>query len=229
LNGASDQSPIENNYSRLALPPKDYPKAKMILKKLDLGRHLEELEITRRIYYWILENISVNEWPSGASILDSGFGMCVDEAWLFINLCRLAGIPARHRCGALFGGKRPHINQDIFVQKTVCFSPFMHTWAEAYIVHHGWLPVDFCAWSYGRRILTDRNLYDPQLRREIVEETPLYDDYYFGNIDPYRIHVGEHANSALVSFERADEPGSPSWKMRTCLQHSLTCSILQIQ
>ncbi|HLJ89764.1 MAG TPA: glycosyltransferase [Candidatus Angelobacter sp.] len=228
-NGASNSSDLDKTYSRPALSTKDYPKAKTILKKLGFSKHIEQIEIVRRIYYWILENTTVNEGPTGANILDSGFGMCVDEAGLFVNLCRLAGMPARHRCGALFGWKPPDTSQEMFVHKTICFSPFMHTWAEAYVDRHGWVPVDFCTWCYGRRILTTRNLYDTQLRREVIDETALYDEYYFGNLDPYRIHASEHANLDHVSFERADMPGKPSWKMRTCLKHSLTCTILQTQ
>jgi glycosyltransferase involved in cell wall biosynthesis len=228
VNGKYDHSAIRKSYSRPTLSPKDYPKAKMIMKRIGIGRHLEEYDVAKRIYYWILENTAIYEGPSGSNILDAGFGMCVDEAWLFINLCRLSGIPARHRCGSLFGGKQPQVNHETFVHTTVCFSPFTHTWAEAYIAHRGWIPVEFCTLARGRRFLTYRNLYDPELRREIVEETALYDDYYFGNVDPYRIQAGEEANCAHVSFERADAPGTPSWKMRTCLKHNLTCSILQI-
>jgi len=175
-------------YLRPALTPAEYPKAKIMLKKIMAGSSREASVLAEKIYYWLLDNISHFEPPpTEANILDTGFGLSHDYAKLFVNLCRLAAIPARLRCGALFEN-----------------SAFTHAWAEFYIRGQGWKPVDFSSWLYGSRSMTRRNVQDLRLRNSILTETGLHDTYYFGNLDPYRVHAGVEALESQVAVELSD-------------------------
>ena len=63
-------------------------------------------------------------------VLQNGHGSCSEYTYLFIALCRAAGIPARYQ-----GGSRPRddlpYTDDVF-----------HRWAEAYFPNIGWVPID---------------------------------------------------------------------------------------
>lgn len=216
-------------YARPELSPQDYLKAKRIMKRIGLGRERSEpYEFAKKIYYWILDNTSsYDALPGQAGILDSGFGSCIDHSRLFKNLCRIAGIPARERCGVLFSRKIEPDGQELVEVQTLCYSPFMHTWVEFYVRGLGWTPVDFCSWIYGGRSVTRQNTPDTDLRDRLVAETKLCDEYFFGNLDPYRIHASGRANTQLVSFEHSGSQSSPTWKMRTCLRHRLECRVVR--
>lgn len=214
-------------YSRPSLTPRDYPKAKAILKKTGMDNRCKPFEVATKLYSWILDNMSVYEAPIGYSnILDTGFGACIDLARLFVNLCRLASVPARECCGALFTSRLGTEGAEHIEMRTLCFSPFMHTWAEFWILGQGWIPVDFCTWGYGKRYMTARNVTHPKLREEILSDTKISDQYYFGHVDPYRIHASPEVNTSQVSFERPDGNHVPNWKARTSMKHCLSITIL---
>jgi glycosyltransferase involved in cell wall biosynthesis len=213
----------EPSYLRPMLSPNEYPKAKMMLKKIMAESPRDAQALSERIYYWLLDNISYCEHaPGGASILDTGFGLDFDYARLFVNLCRLAAIPARERCGALFKLRDADDARETIEMRTFCSSPFNHTWAEFYLRGQGWMPVDFSTRLYGRRSLTSRNVLDRGLRNKILAETQLHDAYYFRNLDPYRIHASTRAIESPVSLEYSNGKSSPAFKtqknIRQCLQ-----------
>jgi hypothetical protein len=199
---------------RPMLSPSEYPKAKMMLKRIMAGSPRDAELLPERIYYWILDNISFYEPPSAeASIFDTGFGLAPDYTKLFVNLCRLAIIPARERCGALFDLRRGDNGHETIDVRTLGASPFQHTWGEFYVRGRGWKPVDFCAWLYGRRSLTSRNVLDGELRNKIRAGTKLHDAYYFGNLDPYRIHASTRVLESHLSFECSGGERLPAVKM----------------
>jgi transglutaminase-like putative cysteine protease len=128
------------------------------------------------------------------TILETRLGMCFHRARLFVNLCRLMGVPAREQCGALFGRTHsPGMPQRVMAM-SCGYDELIHTWAEFYSPSHGWLPVEFDANDFGQRVLTAANVADDQLRRQWVRETKMYDDYYFGNLDPFRVYASSQAN-----------------------------------
>ena len=82
--------------------------------------------------------------------------------------------------------------------KTMLCSPFSHTWAECFISRLGWIPVDFVGQAFGKRVIRPLNVVDGELRRELAEDTQCFDEYYFGNLDPFRIHTTSQANKQHV-------------------------------
>ena len=75
-----------------------------------------------------------------AALLRTGFGHDRQRARLFVGLCRLAGVPARERFGAVIGWHATGgEHTDSQVDRV---TPFARTWAEYHCPHDGWVPVD---------------------------------------------------------------------------------------
>lgn len=95
----------------------------------DLGGR-DEIETLRNIFKFVtrkLKYFAYNPKDLGAVAgLKAGGGDCTEYSDLFIALCRARGIPARVAEGFMF----PFFN----VSK--------HSWAEAYVKGHGWVPFD---------------------------------------------------------------------------------------
>ena len=213
-------------YLRPMLPPNEYPKAKMMLKKImaELPRDVHALP--DRIYHWLLDNISYYEPPPvGMSILDTGFGVEFGYTRLFVNLCRLAAIPAREQCGALFSLKAANDGGVKIEMLAHGANLFNHCWAEFYLRGEGWIPVDFSARRYGRRSLTSRNVRNAELRNMIMAETELHDAYYFGNLDPYRIQASIKSIESPVSLEFSPPDSSQAPGMQKSIRQSLQVTI----
>jgi len=95
----------------------------------------------RKIYDWLTKNLTytyVNEYSTYESIPEfvarNLRGDCGFQALLFINLARIAGIPARWQSG--------------WYANPAMKSPSPHDWAQFYIEPYGWLYADL---SFGRR------------------------------------------------------------------------------
>jgi hypothetical protein len=144
----------------------------------------------RQIYAWMLENLQFCCVPGPDYLaVATGRGTCIELTRLFVNLCRLSGVPARERWGALFGFANP----DDTASSDDAVTPFGHTWAEFFHSPRGWIPVETIPVGHGSREVTAHNFPDEALRAQFSSETPLYDDYFFGNLDPFRIHGSRYA------------------------------------
>jgi hypothetical protein len=64
--------------------------------------------------------------------LKNGVGDCSEYSYLFVALCRAAGIPARVQAGFAFHSEKEVVEDG-------------HMWAEYYLENYGWIPVD-AAW-----------------------------------------------------------------------------------
>jgi hypothetical protein len=205
-------------------------KAKTLLGRVELEPDAAPYLTARAVYSWVLDNTLFYETPfPDFFCLDTGFGSCIHQASLFINLCRLAGIPARERCGGILS-KAAGCEDTLIETRTRGFSPFTHTWAEFHAPDHGWVPVDFIGWGYGRRLMTAHNVVDENLRAELISDTALYDDYYFGSLDPFRIHTGEDANRMTVySFPSGNSKKEvAAWRQQLLAntRHVLRCNMV---
>jgi len=61
--------------------------------------------------------------------LENGAGDCSEYSYLFVALCRAAGIPARIQAGFAFHRESETLEDG-------------HMWAEYYLQNYGWIPVD---------------------------------------------------------------------------------------
>lgn len=207
--------------------PADYlTKAKILLKKI-LVEPMDDYVTAQLIYHWMLDNIHFAEGAfPGNFIFDAGMGTCIQWTKMFITLCRLAGVGAREQCGAIL--LRSPFSPDFYQTLTSnrSYNPFMHTWAEFYDHHQGWLPVDFFGAGLGSRILTTKNILDESVRRQVIADTPVFDKYYFGNLDPFRIYASERANK-LPTYPIITACKDPEAIIQVLWQthHQLSCTL----
>ncbi|MGC9346104.1 MAG: transglutaminase-like domain-containing protein, partial [Candidatus Bathyarchaeales archaeon] len=85
-----------------------------------------------RIYNFVITHMSyvVQENEMGALwALENRTGDCSEYSYLFVALCRAAGIPARVQAGFAF-----HTSSETLKDG--------HMWAEYYLENYGWIPVD---------------------------------------------------------------------------------------
>ena len=72
-------------------------------------------------------------WNPAPTVLKRGTGSCSEYTFIFISLCRAAGLPARYAGSVVVRNKDKGID-DVF-----------HRWAEVYLPNYGWIPVDVSA------------------------------------------------------------------------------------
>jgi len=89
--------------------------------------------IARKIFNYIIENMYYEMsggWNTAPTVLERGNGSCSEYTFVFISMCRAAGIPARYVGSVVVRGDDASMD-DVF-----------HRWAEIYIPNFGWIPVD---------------------------------------------------------------------------------------
>jgi transglutaminase-like putative cysteine protease len=122
----------------------------------------------RGFYQWISTNIQYSYAHEYSTLRNLGefcrtnrYGDCGQEAFLFMTLCRLSGIPARWQSGwfTFPGGQT------------------IHDWCEIYLAPWGWVPVDPYMGIWAAQYATHLT---PEQRRQVR-------DFYFGGLDQYRM------------------------------------------
>ena len=73
-----------------------------------------------------------HRWDDAPTVLSQGHGSCTEYTWLFIAMCRAAGIPARYVGGTHYGGHG----------QVPYYDTAGHRWAQIYLPNYGWIPVD---------------------------------------------------------------------------------------
>ena len=87
------------------------------------------------IHNYVIDNLDYDDdgiWDDAPTVLQRGDGSCSEYSYVYIAMCRCAGIPAR------------------YVGGTVCASDYQtpdndttfHRWTQIYLHPYGWLPVD---------------------------------------------------------------------------------------
>ena len=102
------------------------------LKKA-LGDETNPYWIARKIYNYLIENMYyelAGGWNVAPAVLERGNGSCSEYSFVYIAMCRAAGIPARY-AGAITVRSDDASYDDVF-----------HRWVEVYLPGFGWLPVD---------------------------------------------------------------------------------------
>ena len=120
--------------------------------------------VVENIFYSLIAHASLEAEgiPESLFAMEHGYGDCGMQSMFFAALCRSIGIPARTPGGfQLFSGQLG-----------------THFWAEFYLPNYGWIPVDT---SVGQGVMYSDGVTE--------EESKIYKDFYFGNLDPLRMVV----------------------------------------
>lgn len=87
----------------------------------------------RNIYQYLIEKMEyemVGGWNTAPTVLERGNGSCSEYTFVFISMCRAAGIPARYVGSVVVRGDAAS-HDEVF-----------HRWAEIYLPNYGWIPID---------------------------------------------------------------------------------------
>jgi len=96
--------------------------------------------------------------------LENGVGDCSEFSYLFVALCRAAGIPARIQAGFAFHNAGESLADG-------------HMWAEYYLENYGWIPVD-PTWKQFDAL--DSKHFSSQQR---IPELGFYANYVFNSVN----------------------------------------------
>ncbi|HOW25726.1 MAG TPA: transglutaminase domain-containing protein [Bacteroidales bacterium] len=89
--------------------------------------------IVRHIYNYINDHMyyeMTGGWNTAPTVLSRGNGSCSEYTFVFISMCRAAGVPARYVGSVVVRGDDTSMD-DVF-----------HRWVEVYLPNFGWIPVD---------------------------------------------------------------------------------------
>lgn len=87
----------------------------------------------RNIHDYIIEHIyykNDGRWDSAPQVLMQGHGSCTEYTYLFVAMCRAAGIPARYEGGGHLRDNMPYIDT------------IFHRWHQFYLPPYEWISVD---------------------------------------------------------------------------------------
>jgi len=115
--------------------------SKFDIKNPLIRKTVEEVVGKEKNPYWIARRLSrhiqdsmeyelAGGWNVAPKVLERGTGSCSEYTFVFIALCRAAGVPAR------FAGSMVVRNDDASTDEV------FHRWAEIYLPPYGWVPVD---------------------------------------------------------------------------------------
>jgi len=89
--------------------------------------------IARKIFNWVIDKLEyemVGGWDVPATLIKRGTGSCSEYSFLYIAMCRAAGLPARYEAGTAVRGDDASVDEAF------------HRWVEVYLPNYGWVPVD---------------------------------------------------------------------------------------
>ncbi len=150
----------------------------------------------KKIYLWMTNEFNYSyarEYSTIPNIsqycFNKRYGDCGQLALTFITMCRIAGIPARWETGWML---YPDLKN-------------LHDWCVIYLSPYGWVPVDVNLAIAAKHQWTFLSKQD---KDNII-------DFYFGNMDPYRMAVNsnhgakfhppkEFVRSDTVDFQRGE-------------------------
>lgn len=98
-----------------------------------IGNETNMYWIARNIYDYLIDNMYYEMqggWNIAPTVLERGNGSCSEYTFVYIAMCRAAGIPARYVGSVVVRGDDTSMD-DVF-----------HRWAEIYLPNYGWVPVD---------------------------------------------------------------------------------------
>jgi len=110
----------------------DHPVIADAVKKV-VGDEQNPYWIARKIYNYLMEAMyyeMTGGWNTAPTVLARGNGSCSEYSFVYISMCRAAGLPARYVGSVVVRGDDDSMD-DVF-----------HRWVEVYLPNYGWIPVD---------------------------------------------------------------------------------------
>lgn len=98
-----------------------------------IGNETNPYWIARKIYNYLITNMYYEMsggWNTAPTVLARGNGSCSEYSFVYISMCRAAGLPARYVGSIVQRGQLVSMD-DVF-----------HRWVEVYLPNYGWIPVD---------------------------------------------------------------------------------------
>lgn len=98
-----------------------------------IGNEKNPYWIARKIYHYIIDHMYYEMsggWNTAPTVLKRGNGSCSEYSFVYIALCRAAGLPARYVGSVVVRGD------------DACMDDVFHRWVEVYFPGYGWIPVD---------------------------------------------------------------------------------------
>ncbi|MGC9331440.1 MAG: transglutaminase domain-containing protein [Bacteroidales bacterium] len=98
-----------------------------------VGDEKNPYKIARKIYQYVMDNMYYEMsggWNNAPVVLERGNGSCSEYTFVYIAMCRAAGLPARYVGSVVVRGDDTSMD-DVY-----------HRWAEIYLPNYGWIPVD---------------------------------------------------------------------------------------
>jgi len=89
--------------------------------------------IARKIFNYVIDRIEyerVGGWNIAPTVLKRGTGSCSEYSFVYIAMCRAAGLPARYVGSVVIRGDDASADE------------VFHRWVEVYLPNYGWIPVD---------------------------------------------------------------------------------------
>ena len=89
--------------------------------------------IARKIFRYVIDHMEyelAGGWNIAPAVLERGNGSCSEYSFVYIAMCRAAGLPARYAGSIVVRGDDASYD-DVF-----------HRWVEVYLPNYGWIPVD---------------------------------------------------------------------------------------
>ncbi|MCF8235249.1 MAG: hypothetical protein K9G67_08745 [Bacteroidales bacterium] len=110
----------------------DHPVIQNAVKEA-VGDEKNPYWIARKIYNYLMDKMyyeMVGGWNTAPTVLARGNGSCSEYSFVYISLCRAAGLPARYVGSVVVRGDYATMD-DVY-----------HRWVEVYLPGYGWIPVD---------------------------------------------------------------------------------------
>ncbi len=101
--------------------------------KAAVGDEVNPYWIMRKVYRYVRDHLfyeRVGGWNVAPAVLERGNGSCSEYSFVFIAMCRAAGLPTRY-VGAVAIRGDDASTDDVF-----------HRWCECFLPGYGWVPID---------------------------------------------------------------------------------------
>jgi transglutaminase-like putative cysteine protease len=110
----------------------DHPVIQNAVKEA-IGGETNAYLIFRGIFNYLIDHMYYEMsggWNTAPTVLARGNGSCSEYSFVYIAMCRAAGLPARYVGSVVVRGD------------LACIDDVFHRWVEVYLPNYGWVPID---------------------------------------------------------------------------------------